>query len=124
MYADPNGPTVYVGTDYGLLSYTSDATPTCEDFSQILAYPNPVKPDYHGDINITGLMDNTLVKISDSSGSVIYQGKSEGGRFVWNGCNASGSRVPTGVYYVFVSSGGGHNGGESASAVTKIMVVN
>lgn len=124
VYADPNGPTVYVGTDYGLLSYTSDATPTCEDFSQILAYPNPVKPDYHGDINITGLMNNTLVKISDSSGSVIYQGKSEGGRFVWNGCNASGSRVPTGVYYVFVSSGGGHNGGESASAVTKIMVVN
>lgn len=124
VYADPGSSTVYVGTDNGLLSYTSDASPVCEDFSQVLAYPNPVKPDYRGDIKITGLMENTLVKIADSSGSVIYQGRSEGGRFVWDGCNASGHRVPTGVYYVFVSSGGGSLGNDSSAAVTKIMVVN
>lgn len=124
VYADPSSPTIYVGTDYGLLSYTSDATPECDDFSDVLAYPNPVKPDYHGDVNIIGLMENTLVKISDASGSVIYQGKSDGGRFIWNVCNASGQRVPTGVYYVFVSSGGGNSENESSSAVTKIMVIN
>lgn len=123
VFADPNGPTVYVGTDQGLLSYTSDATPAHDDLSEVFVYPNPVKADYRGDVNITGLMDNTLVKIADTAGSVIFQGKSEGGRFRWNGCNAAGRRVPTGVYYVLASNGGGDNS-SSASVVTKIMVVN
>lgn len=123
VFADPNGPTVYVGTDQGLLSYTSDATPAHDDLSEVFVYPNPVKADYRGDVNITGLMDNTLVKIADTAGSVIFQGKSEGGRFRWNGCNAAGRRVPTGVYYVLASHGGVDNS-SSASVVTKIMVVN
>lgn len=69
-------------------------------------------------------MENTLVKISDASGSVIYQGKSEGGRFRWNGCNAAGRRVPTGIYYVLASHGGGNDTSGSSAVVTKIMVVN
>lgn len=124
VYSDAEGSTIYVGTDLGLMSYRSDATPAREDFSHILAYPNPVKSDYRGDINITGLMENTLVKISDASGSVIYQGKSEGGRFRWNGCNAAGRRVPTGIYYVLASHGGGNDTSGSSAVVTKIMVVN
>jgi hypothetical protein len=124
VYSDAEGSTIYVGTDLGLMTYRSDATPARDDFSQILAYPNPVKSDYRGDINITGLMENTLVKISDASGSVIYQGKSEGGRFRWNGCNAAGRRVPTGIYYVLASHGGGNDTSGSSAVVTKIMVVN
>lgn len=124
VYADPASPTIYVGTDYGLLSYTSDATPVGDDYSDVLAYPNPVKPEYRGDVTIKGLMENTLVKITDASGSLVFQGKSDGGRFIWDVCNASGSRVPSGVYYVFLSSGGGNTGYDSTAAVTKIMVIN
>lgn len=120
VYADPTGSTIYVGTADGLFSYSSDATPAEEDFDKIIVFPNPVTPDYSGPIYIKGLMDNSLVKIADASGQVLYQGRSEGGMFSWNGCNSAGVRVPSGVYYVFASQ----NGGESSSGGTaKFMII-
>ncbi len=120
---DPNSNSVYVGTRYGLFEYVSDASPVASDYSDIYAYPNPVRPEYVGPITITGLMDNSLVKIADISGNVFYQCKATGGMAVWDGCDASGRRVKTGVYIVFASSGDS-DGGSSYGAVTKIMVVN
>ena len=67
--------------------------PAATDFSDVYAYPNPVKPDYTGWISIVNLMDNSLVKIADASGNVVYSCRSNGGMFTWDGCNASGSRV-------------------------------
>ena len=121
VYCDPNSSTVYIGTSYGLFTYGSDATPAAEDFSDIVAYPNPVRPDYSGDIYVKGLMDGSLVKIADTAGRVLYQGRSEGGLFTWSGCNAAGVRVPSGVYYVFVSHGSGEQ--SSSGAVAKIVVI-
>lgn len=114
--------TVYIGTPYGLYSYKSDASPAKDDFSEVYAYPNPVRPDYSGWITVTGLMDNSLVKIADAAGNVFFQGTSEGGMITWDGCDRSGNRVKTGVYYVFASSG--DNGESSKGVVTKILVVN
>ncbi len=121
VYADPNSSTIYIGMKQGLYTYSSNATPPQSDYSEIYAYPNPVRPDYGGDIYVRGLMDNSLVKIADSSGTVVYQGRSEGGLFTWSGCNSAGVRVPTGIYYVFVSQS---KDGSSSGAVTKIMIVN
>lgn len=121
VYVDQQSGMVFIGTDAGLQSYVSDATPARSDYSDIFIYPNPVRPDYHGEVNITGLMDKSLVKITDASGAVVYQGRSEGGRFVWNVSNASGSRVRSGVYYVMVSQ---NATGSSSAAVAKIMVIN
>ncbi len=118
---DPNSNIVYVGTRYGLVEYSSDASPAAEDFSGIYAYPNPVRPDYGGWITVTGLMDGSLVKIADTAGNVFYQGRAEGGMITWDGCNGAGQRVKTGVYYVFASQSGDSG---SSGAVTKIMVVN
>lgn len=64
---DPTGNRVYFGTDNGLACYDSDAGPAAEDYSEVYAYPNPVRPDYTGWITIAGLMDNSLVKIADSA---------------------------------------------------------
>lgn len=114
---------VYVGTKDGLLCYSSDSSPVSENFDNVYAYPNPVRPEYTGWITITNLMDNSLVKIADSQGNVVYQTMSEGGMARWDGCTSNGSRVKTGVYYVFASSGG-TDGGGSTGAVTKILVVN
>ena len=119
---DPFSNTVYFGTMEGLLAYKSDSSPAHEDFSEVYAYPNPVRPDYTGWITIAGLMENSLVKIADSAGNVLYQGRSEGGMLSWDGCNNAGERVRTGIYYVYVSAGG--DGQSSSGAVTKIMVVN
>lgn len=118
---DPNSNKVYFGTSQGLLEYNSTSSPGQEDYSGVYAYPNPVRPDYKGWITVAGLMENSLVKIADASGNVVHQGRSDGGMFTWDGCNSSGDRVKTGVYFVFASQ---NATGSNSGAVTKIMVIN
>ncbi|MDE6489802.1 MAG: hypothetical protein K2L49_01425 [Muribaculaceae bacterium] len=112
---------VYVGTDAGLSVYLSDASAPHDDYSDVYAYPNPVRPEYSGPVTVTGLMDNSLVKIADSAGNVFYTGRSQGGMVTWDGCDSSGRRARTGVYYVFMSQS---DGSSSSGAVAKILVVN
>lgn len=118
---DPNSNMVYFGTVNGLVAYSSTSSPAADSYDNVYAYPNPVRPEYTGWITITGLMDNSLVKIADAQGSVLYTGRSEGGMMTWDGCNSNGERVRTGVYYVFASQNGDSG---SSAAVTKILVVN
>lgn len=115
---DPVSGVVYMGTDKGLISYTSDATQGAGNFSNVVVYPNPVRPDYSGSIAISGLMTNSIVKITDLRGNLLNQGTSLGGQYNWDGRNAHGQRVATGVYLVFGSADNGSEG-----MVTKIMVV-
>lgn len=120
VYANPFSTDVYVGTASGMYVYGSDATAPADDYSDIYAYPNPVRPEYTGQIYVKGLMDNSLVKIADSKGNVVAQGRSEGGMFIWDGCNFGGRRVPTGVYYIFASQ---NASGSGSGAVAKVMVI-
>lgn len=117
---DPTSNYIYFGTDAGLVRYSSTGSPAADSYDNVYAYPNPVRPDYTGWITVTGLMDNSLVKIADAAGNVFYQGVSEGGMFTWDGCNANGDRVKTGVYFVYASQ----NDNGSSGVVTKIMVIN
>ena len=64
-------------------------------------------------------MEGSLVKIADAAGSVIFQGRPEGGLLTWDGLDSTGNRLPTGIYYVFVSSPDGRH-----SATSKFMIVN
>ena len=112
---------VLIGTPSGLYLYSSTSAPAADDYSEVYAFPNPVRPNYTGWITINGLMDNSLVKIADMQGSVMWEGRSEGGMVVWDGCNRDGSRVRSGVYLVFASQG---PEGSSEGAVTKIVVIN
>lgn len=118
---DPHNNTVYVGTYQGLYSFLSDATPAAEDFSNIYAYPNPVRPDYYGDVTITGLMDNSVVKITDQAGNVVYETRAQGGMATWPVCNAAGDKVRSGVYYALAIYS---DGTSSAGKPTKILVIN
>ena len=111
---------VYFGTSKGTVAYSSDAVPSEDNFNNVYAYPNPVRPDYTGYITITGLMDNSLVKIADSAGNVVYSTTSNGGMVTWDGCNMNGQRVSTGVYFVLASQTDGSN---KSGCVTKIMIV-
>lgn len=109
---------VFIGTDKGLNSYQGEASEGKSDYSEIYAYPNPVRPEHMDKVTIVGLMDNSNVKITDLNGNIIYQTKSLGGQAIWNCRNASGSRVATGVYLVLASTEEA-----SESVVTKIIVV-
>ena len=121
IYVNPLGNEVYVATNLGVLCYSGFNSPGQPTFDDVYAYPNPVKPGYTGWITVKGLMNNSLVKIADSSGNVVYQGRSDGGMFTWDGCNSAGARVKSGVYYVFASQ---NEGGSSSAAVTKILIMN
>ena len=114
---DKNGE-VFIGTTKGLISYRGTATPANNTYSNVYAYPNPVRQNYTGLIAIKGLVANASVKITDSYGNLIYETKSEGGQAVWDGCTFDHSHVSTGVYLVFVTNSDGTN-----SLVTKILVI-
>ncbi len=116
---NPNNNSVYVTTPAGLYEYFSDSTPAESSYDNIYAYPNPVRPDFMGDVTIVGLMDNTLVKIADASGNVIRQLKSTGGMTTWDGCDQNGNAVKSGVYLVLCSRAGGG----SEAVVTKIAII-
>lgn len=117
-----NGQTgeVFIGTAYGLLSYMSDATEPEPQFDgeTVYAYPNPVEPGYESVITIDGLVEDTDVKITDTAARVIAAGKSNGGRFTWDGRDASGRLVPAGIYLVLASDSQGKTG-----IATKITII-
>lgn len=115
---DPSTGVVYIGTSKGIVTYRSDATEGKQDFSEVYAYPNPVRPEFEGTIAVYGLMQNTTVKITDVKGNIINTGTSLGGQYVWDGKNRNGEKVATGTYLVFGSSEDGTTG-----VVTKILVV-
>ena len=88
---------VFIGTGNGLISYQSDAIEGGDIFENVRAYPNPVRPEYNGIITITGLVADTQVRITDINGNLLFETKSNGGIATWDGCNASGEKVATGV---------------------------
>lgn len=109
---------VFIGTGNGLISYQSDAIEGGTTFENVRAYPNPVRPEYIGPITITGLVENTQIRITDVNGNIIYETLSNGGVATWNGCNQSGSRVATGVYFAHCVSANGKQ-----KHITKILIV-
>lgn len=111
---------VFIGTLGGMVSYQGDAIgPSCADCNSALVYPNPVKPDYTGPIAIKGLTDNAYVKITDVSGTLIFQGRANGTQMIWNGMGYDGVRAKNGVYLVFSSTDLGKE-----KRVAKILITN
>ena len=112
---------VFFATENGLCSYMSDATETSETMTDdnVYAYPNPVTPDYTGLITIVGLSYDADVKITASNGAVIAEGRSNGGMFTWDGCDKSGNRVASGIYFVITATSDGRSGTCCKIAVIK-----
>ncbi|MCU0431930.1 MAG: hypothetical protein MUC87_00590 [Bacteroidia bacterium] len=110
---------VFISTDKGLISYVSDAIEGGDKNEDVMAYPNPVHPDYRGPIAIRGLVKDADVKIADVRGNVVFQTTALGGQAIWDGNTFAGQRAATGVYMVFITNEDG-----SETAITKILFVN
>ncbi|BDX37726.1 ABC transporter substrate-binding protein [Tenuifilaceae bacterium CYCD] len=114
----PTSGEVFIATDKGMVSYRGDANEPSEKFGKVYSYPNPVPPGYSGKITIVGLVEETIVKITDINGNLIYETKSEGGMATWDGNSLRGNKVATGVYLVFCADSKGEQ-----TAVTKILFI-
>ncbi len=91
---------VFFGTEQGLISLMSDAVDVDLDASDVKIFPNPVHPDFEGEVTIDGLLENSAVKITDISGNIMYETRSQGGRATWDLKTLDGNEVKSGVYLV------------------------
>jgi hypothetical protein len=107
---------VFFATALGLVSYGGTATKGASDYSDVYVYPNPVNPDYEGNITVKGLVENSIVKITDVSGNLVWETKSLGGQAIWDGHNFDGDKVATGVYLIMLATEDG-----SKSHITKVL---
>jgi len=101
---DPVTGEVYFSTSMGICSFRGTATEGAEENNQVLVFPNPVPPGYSGTIGIRGLVNNSILKITELNGRLVYQTRALGGQAVWDGRDYRGRNISTGVYLVVVSN--------------------
>jgi len=110
---------LYIVTDKGLVSYRTNATYEDPEYSNVIVFPNPVKPNYFGPVTIQGIRYDSDVKVTDVAGNLIYRTTSNGGTATWNAQNLNGEKVPTGVYFIWTAT----NFDGRDKKVGKVMVI-
>lgn len=110
---------LFIVTDKGLLSYRTDATYADPEYSNVVVFPNPVRPEFTGPVTMQGIKYNSDVKVTDIAGNLVYQTTSNGGTATWNCQNLKGERVKTGVYLIWSASND-----EKGRKVGKVTVIN
>ena len=110
---------VFFGTNLGVISYRGSATPGGTTNTDVVVYPNPVRPGYNGYVGIKGLVEDAMVSITTVDGSFVTQLIAEGGQAVWDCTTVDGRKVLPGIYLVFVSTREGKE-----RYATKILIMN
>lgn len=109
---------VYFATADGLVSFNGTSTAPREDLESVYAFPNPVRPNFLGNVTIDGLTARANVKITDITGNLVFETTSEGGSVQWDTTAFGKYRVASGVYLVLVSTNDG-----LLTNVIKIMII-
>ena len=121
MALDSKTGKLYIATEDGLCAYDTGVTEALPSLhkNNIKAYPNPVRPEYSGDLTITGLTENAEVKVLSSAQQLVARGNSVGGSWQWDlSQQNTGKRVAPGVYYIMVATADG-----KTSVATKVVVM-
>ena len=116
---DANSGEVFIATTQGMVSYRGTATKGGTENQAVKIFPNPVSMSFNGEVGISGLVDDAIVKITTVTGTLVREVKAAGGMATWNVTDYRNERVATGVYLVFSASSNG-----SETFVGKIAVVN
>ena len=114
---DDNG-NVYFATDQGIISYRGTATKGNTSNTNVVVYPNPVRPEHRGIVGIKGLVTDALVKITTTSGNFVTHLKAQGGQAVWDCTDINGQKVQPGIYLIFVSDESG-----TETYATKVLIM-
>ena len=109
---------VFFATDKGMVSYQGTSTKAEGNLNNVYVFPNPVRPGFEGNVNISGLVDRANIKITDIEGNLVYETTSEGGTILWDTRAFGRHKVASGVYMIFISSQDG-----SETKVKKVMIV-
>ena len=111
---------VYFGTASGLASLTTSAVEPKEAFGKLTSYPSPYRVPNTIPLTIDGLVANSNIKILTSSGSLVREVKSPGGRVgYWDGRDTRGSVVASGIYIVVGFTDDGSQTGTGKIAVIR-----
>jgi hypothetical protein len=94
---------LYIDTPLGMVSYRSDASAPAPSLERITVFPNPVRPGYAGVVGIKGLVEGTVVKITDLAGRLVYETRSQGGTAAWNLLDYTGRRARGGIYLLLLT---------------------
>jgi hypothetical protein len=109
---------VFFATDKGLVSYKGTATKPSDSLDNVYAYPNPVRPEFTGNVKIAGLTSKANVKITDVEGNLVHETTSDGGTIEWDTTAFGKHKVASGVYIILVASQDGLD-----TTVKKIMII-
>lgn len=113
---------VFIGTNKGIVEYRTNATfGPIRHVRKAYAFPNPVRPDYHGPIAIRGLARDADIIITDVGGQLVFKTKANGGTAIWNGNDLNGVKAASGVYLVYSTSSQTFD--EPDAIVTKILLI-
>jgi ligand-binding sensor domain-containing protein len=110
---------VYVGTEKGLSTLEVTPVQTVRTLSSLEVGPNPFLVPALQPLTIRNLAAETSIKIISTDGRLISQFVAQaGGRAFWDGRDARGDVVPSGIYFVIAFA---DNGNQTSTA--KIAVV-
>ena len=104
-----------------MLSYEGDASEPNEQLnrSQLRVYPNPFRPTVQRQVTLDGLTADADVRVTTTSGALVFAGRSQGGLFRWDGRDSRGVMVASGVYYFHISNADGSRGITAKVAVVR-----
>ncbi|AXT57506.1 T9SS C-terminal target domain-containing protein [Aquimarina sp. AD1] len=115
---DDSTGSVYFATEKGLLEFKGTATGPEDNLDNVVAFPNPVRPGFNGQVTIKGLTSRSNVKITDIEGNLVYEEVSEGGSIQWDTTAFGRHKVASGVYLILVT---GED--QAETTVSKLLIV-
>lgn len=95
---------VYFATSLGLVSFSGTAVSAQETLENARVFPNPVRPNFNGQVTIDGLTDRANVKITDLNGNLVYEEVSQGGSIQWDTTAFGRYQVRSGVYFILITA--------------------
>jgi hypothetical protein len=111
---------MYFGTEKGLSSLEVVPVQTLRAISSLDVGPNPFVVPSPSPLTIRNLAAETSIKIISTSGALVLQFRAQGGgRAFWDGRNAYGDVVPSGVYFVVAFADNGNQTGTAKVAVVR-----
>lgn len=94
---------LFVLTEEGLVSYQTNSSAPLSSNSQVTIYPNPITASYDGDLIISGIVGDALIKFATVEGIILYETQANGSTASWDLIKFNGERLLNGIYLVFVT---------------------